>query len=79
MLSQMRSLLYIHTYIYIYIYIYIDGLPPLFAHKVKQELIGKNDTIDYDNLTYGDIFNTIKKFGINMYNDQKILKRQLKK
>ncbi|KAL0010933.1 hypothetical protein SO802_006041, partial [Lithocarpus litseifolius] len=31
---------------------FIDGLPPLFAHKVKQELIGKNDSVDYENLTY---------------------------
>ena len=30
---------------------FIDGLPPIFAHKVKQELMGKNDSIDYDNLT----------------------------
>ena len=57
----------------------IDGLPPIFAHKVKQELIGKNDSIDYDNLTYGDILSTIKKLGINMCNDEKLLKYQLKK
>ena len=57
---------------------FIDGLPPIFAHKVKQELVGKNDSIDYDNLTYGDILNTIKKLGINMCNDEKLLKHQLK-
>ena len=39
---------------------FIAGLPPIFAHKVKQELMGKNDSIDYDNLTYGDILSTIK-------------------
>ena len=39
---------------------FIDGLPPIFAHKVKQELVGKNDSIDYDDLTYGDIFSAIK-------------------
>ena len=50
---------------------FIDGLPPIFAHKVKQALISKNDSIDYDNLTYSDIFNAIKKFGINMCNDEK--------
>ena len=53
---------------------FIDGLPPIFAHKVKLELIGKNDSIDYDNLTYGDILSTIKKLGINMCNDEKLLK-----
>ena len=55
----------------------IDGLPPIFAHKVKQVLMSKNDSIDYDNLTYGNIFSTIKKFGINMCNDEKLLKYQL--
>ena len=50
---------------------FIVGLPPLFAPKVKQELMGKIDAIDYDNLTYGDIFITIKKLGINMCNDKK--------
>ncbi|KAL0000481.1 hypothetical protein SO802_014262 [Lithocarpus litseifolius] len=57
---------------------FIDGLPPLFAHKVKQELIGKNDSIDYENLTYGDILSTINKLGINMCNDEKLLKDKLK-
>ena len=57
---------------------YIAGLPPLFAHKLKRELIGKNDSFDYNNLTYGDIFSTIKKLGINMCNDQKMVKQQLK-
>ena len=38
---------------------FIDGLPPIFAHKVKQELMGKNDSIDYDNLTYGNILSII--------------------
>ena len=51
----------------------------IYCWMVKQELIGKNDAIDYNNLTYGDIFSTIKKLGINMCNDQKMLKQQLKK
>ena len=57
---------------------FIDGLPLIFAHKVKQELMGKNDSIDYDNLTYGGILSTIKKLGINMCNNEKLLKHQLK-
>ena len=40
--------------------------------------MGKNDSIDYDSLTYGDILSTIKKLGINMCNDEKLLKHQLK-
>ena len=57
---------------------FIDGVPPIFAHKVKRELMGKNDSIDYDNLTSGDILSTIKKLGINMCNDEKLYKHQLK-
>ena len=56
---------------------FIDGLPPIFAHKVKQVLIGKNDSLNYDNLTYDDIFSTIKKFGTSMYNNEKLLTYQL--
>ena len=33
--------------------------------------------IDYDNLTYGDIFSAIKKLDINMCNDEKLLKYHL--
>ena len=40
--------------------------------------MGKNDSIDYDSLTYGDILSTIKKLGINMCNDEKLLQHQLK-
>ena len=39
--------------------------------------MGKNDSIDYDHLTYGDIFSAIKKLGINMCNDEKLLKYHL--
>ena len=56
---------------------FIDSLSPIFAHKVKQVLMGKNDSIDYDHLTYGDIFSAIKKLGINMCNDEKLLKYHL--
>ena len=39
--------------------------------------MGKFDSIDYDSLTYGDILSTIKNLGINMCNDEKLLKYQL--
>ena len=57
---------------------FITGLPHLFAHKVKEELAYKNGTINYDGLTYCDIFSTIKKLVINMCNDKKMLRQQLK-
>ena len=44
----------------------IDSLPPIFAHKVKQELMGKNDSINYDHLTYGD-FSVLLKNLVSLY------------
>jgi hypothetical protein len=58
---------------------FIDGLPSLFAHKVKDELINSTiDLIEYDNLTYGDLFSTVKKLGIKNCIDQKMIRQQLK-
>jgi hypothetical protein len=54
-------------------------LPSLFAHKVKDELIDSNTgMIDYENLTYGDMFSTVKKLGIKMCIDQKMICQQMK-
>jgi hypothetical protein len=58
---------------------FIDGLPSLFAYKVKDELINTTTVIiDYENLTYGDLFSTVKKPGIKMCIDQKMIRQQLK-
>ena len=43
---------------------FIDGLPPIFAHKVKQELMGKNDSIDYDNLNMVIFYALLKNLGL---------------
>ena len=56
---------------------FIDGLPPIFAHKVKQVLMSTNDSLNYDNLTYDNIFNAIKKFDASMGNNKKLLTYQL--
>ena len=57
----------------------IDGLPSLFAHKVKDELINTSiGLIEYDKLTYGDLFSIVKKLGIKMCIDQKMIRQQLK-
>jgi len=54
---------------------FIDGLPSLFAHKVKDELVNPViGSIDYENLTYGDLFSIIKKLGIKMCVDQKMIR-----
>ena len=58
---------------------FIDRLPSLFAHKVKDELINTTtEMIDYEGLTYGDLFSIVKKLGIKMCIDQKMIRQQLK-
>ena len=58
---------------------FIDGLPALFAEKVRQRLRDQHDghTIPYDHLTYGDIISTCTQTGISLCNDLK-LQYQLK-
>ena len=51
----------------------------MFAHKVKDELINTTTgMIDYESLTYSDLFSTVKKLGIKMCIDQKMIRQQLK-
>ncbi|KAG2685236.1 hypothetical protein I3760_10G115400 [Carya illinoinensis] len=57
---------------------FIDGLPHPFALKVNDELTDISGFLNYDNFTYGDIFSVIKKLGISMCNDQRMLRQQLK-
>jgi adenylate cyclase len=45
---------------------FIDGLPNLFAHKIRTVLSNSNGIIDYDTLTYRDIISTIKQEGLKM-------------
>ena len=39
---------------------FINGLPSLFAHKIRDVLNQSTGNIEYDNLTYGDIISTIQ-------------------
>jgi hypothetical protein len=55
---------------------FIDGLPNLFAHKIRTVLSNSNGIIDYDTLTYGDIISTIKQKGLKMCIEQRIAKQQ---
>ena len=55
---------------------FIDGLPNLFAHKIRTVLSNSNGIIDYDTLTYGDIISTIKQEGLKMCIEQHIAKQQ---
>ncbi|KAL7229384.1 hypothetical protein ACSBR2_007982 [Camellia fascicularis] len=40
---------------------FINGLPNLFAHKIRDVLSQLTGIIEYDNLTYGNIISTIQK------------------
>ena len=54
-------------------------MPSLFAHKVKDDLANlTTGMIDYENITYGDLFSIVKKLGIKMCIDQNLLRQQLK-
>ena len=39
---------------------FINGLPGLFAHKIRDVLNQLTWNIEYNNLTYGDIISTIQ-------------------
>ena len=39
--------------------------------------MGKNDSLNFNNLTYDDIFSAIKKLGLSMCNNEKLLTHQL--
>ena len=51
---------------------FINGLPILFGGKVKETLSTLLGVIYYDNLTYGDISNTIRSERMKMCRDLKI-------
>ncbi|VVA38036.1 PREDICTED: LOW QUALITY PROTEIN, partial [Prunus dulcis] len=40
---------------------FINGLPNLFAHKIRTTLNNEQGQIDWDNLTYGNIISTINQ------------------
>ena len=45
---------------------FINGLPSLFAHKIRDVLSQHTGVIEYDYLTYGDIISTIQKECLRM-------------
>nr|KAJ0190706.1 hypothetical protein LSAT_V11C800444760 [Lactuca sativa] len=58
---------------------FIAGLPKLFAERVRQKLRENfNNTIPYQNLTYGDLINYINKEGLTVCADLRF-KEKLKK
>ncbi|KAG6659871.1 hypothetical protein CIPAW_03G066400 [Carya illinoinensis] len=57
---------------------FINGLPRLFAIKVKDSLTDITGYLNYDDYTYGDIVSIIQKLGISMCNDQRMIAQQMK-
>ena len=57
---------------------FINGLPNLFAHKIRSVLVNEDGIIPYSTLTYGSIISTIQKEGLKMCVDMK-LTRQVNK
>ena len=43
---------------------FINGLPNLFAHKIRETFSNSSGVIDYDGLTYGDISSVIRREGL---------------
>ncbi|KAG5615445.1 hypothetical protein H5410_015269 [Solanum commersonii] len=56
---------------------FIDGLPSLFAERVKKTLRDSQGIIPYSNFTYGKLIGACMQEGINLCNELK-LSRQLK-
>lgn len=50
----------------------INGLPSLFAHKIRETLSSPTRVIEYDKLTYGSISNVIQREGLKICIDMKI-------
>ncbi|CAL8074441.1 unnamed protein product [Prunus armeniaca] len=51
---------------------FVNGLPNLFAHKIRTTLSNEQGHIDCDSLTYGNIISTINQAGMRMCIDFKI-------
>lgn len=45
---------------------FINGLPSLFAHKIRETLSSPTGVIEYDKLTYGNISSVIRRGGLKM-------------
>ncbi|CAL2257672.1 unnamed protein product [Prunus armeniaca] len=54
---------------------FVNGLPNLFAHKIRTTLSNEQGHIDWDSLTYGNIISTINQVGMKMCIDFKIGKQ----
>ncbi|KAG5619527.1 hypothetical protein H5410_004745 [Solanum commersonii] len=56
---------------------FIDGLPPLFAERVRKALRGSHGEIPYKDCTYGKLIGTCTQEGLNLCNELH-MSRQLK-
>ncbi|KAG5572776.1 hypothetical protein H5410_062542 [Solanum commersonii] len=57
---------------------FIDGLPTLFAERVRRSLRGDDHSINYDNYTYGKLISACVQEGLSLCNEIK-LNQQIKR
>nr|XP_009776513.1 PREDICTED: uncharacterized protein LOC104226263 [Nicotiana sylvestris] len=57
---------------------FIDGLPPLFAERIRKVLRGTGMSIDYNSYSYGKLFSVCTQKGLALCNEIK-LNQQIKK
>ena len=51
---------------------FIDGLPNLFAERIRKQLRGNNPSIIYEDLTYGKLIGTCIQEGLSLCNEIKL-------
>ncbi|KAG5572448.1 hypothetical protein H5410_062214 [Solanum commersonii] len=57
---------------------FIDGLPTLFAERVRKVIRGENHSINYDEYTYGKLISACVQEGLSLCNEIK-LNQQIKR
>uniref|UniRef100_A0A1S4BJB1 CCHC-type domain-containing protein n=1 Tax=Nicotiana tabacum TaxID=4097 RepID=A0A1S4BJB1_TOBAC len=57
---------------------FIDGLPPLFAERIRKVFRGAGMSIDYNNYSYGKLFSVCTQEGLALCNEIK-LNQEIKK
>ncbi|KAG5572331.1 hypothetical protein H5410_062097 [Solanum commersonii] len=57
---------------------FIDGLPTLFAERIKKAIRGDNHSINYDDYTYGKLISACVQEGLSLCNEIK-LNQQIKR
>ena len=57
---------------------FIDGLPTLFAERIRKILMGDGININYDSYTYGKLISVCTQEGLSLCNEIKLNQPDLK-